>query len=273
SAGETAASSGRAWQSKRPQPALVPDRIELRAADGPLVQLSELVCGKGGALENVFCDHHSFFLAFNDGEPCDDGRRWRWFSAVLTPGSGAVSPIGKSPEVVRNDVKDGLLADPGFEESLATRLESLRTGNLLPGGQTRLAWQMPQGGRIVAQPVHGGAAAAEVENTSGQYLLWRQPLSVSELPAGSRWRVTAWVKGEGIKKGDVGWKVGVVRLAVHTDRTNYVSCPELVGTFDWKQVAVEFTVPEKLGSLSVEAGLNGATGKMWIDDVRLERRE
>jgi hypothetical protein len=272
-AGETAASSGRAWQSKSQQPALVPDRIELRAADGPLVQLSELVCGKGGALSNVFCDHHNFFLAFDDGELRDASRRWRWFSAVLTPGSGSVTPIGKTPEVVSNDVKDGLLADPGFEESLATRLESLRTGNLLPGGQTRLAWQMPQGGRIVAQPVHGGAAAAEVENTSGQYLLWRQPLSVSELPAGSRWRVTAWVKGEGIKKGDVGWKVGVVRLAVHTDRTNYVSCPELVGTFDWKQVAVEFTVPEKLGSLSVEAGLNGATGKMWIDDVRLERRE
>jgi len=184
-----------------------------------------------------------------------------------------VTPIGKSPAMISHDVDHSLLADPGFEESLATRSVSLRTGDLLPGSQTRLAWQMPQGGRNVAQPVHGGAAAAEVENTSGQYLLWRQPLSVNELPAGSRWRVTAWVKGEGIKKGDVGWKVGTLRVAAQTDRTNYVSSPELVGTFDWKQVFVEFTVPEKLGSLNVEAGLNGATGKMWVDDVCLERRE
>lgn len=262
---------GRTWQSKTQQPPVVPDRIELRGAEGCLLQLSELACGNDGPLGNVFCADQNFFLAFDDGEPKDAGRRW--FSVVLTPGAGAATPMGSVPQETADQRSASLLADPGFEESLMARSVSLRTGIAMPGEQTRPAWQTPQGGRLVGQPVHSGAAAAEVENTSGEYLLWRQQLPVAQMLPGSRWRLTAWVKGEAIRKGDMGWKVGVLRFAATTDRTNYISCPDLVGTFAWKQVAVEFTVPEKLRSLGVDVGLNGATGKMWIDDVRLERRE
>jgi len=264
---------GRSWQSKTARPAVVPDRVELRGADGCLVQLSELTGGKDHSLQNVFCDAPNFFLTFDDGEPKDGSRQWRWFSTLLTPGAGVVTPIGKPYPAITEATSESLLADPGFEAGRTARSVLLRTGEAMPGGQTHLAWQMPQGGRLVSQPVHGGESAAEVENTSDAYLLWRQAIPTTQMPAGSRWRLTAWVKGEDIRKGDLGWKVGTVRFAAHTDRTLYVSSPELVGTFSWKQVTVEFTVPEKLRSLGVEVGLNGATGKMWIDDVRLERSE
>jgi hypothetical protein len=264
---------GRTWQSKTQTPPVVPDRIELAAGEGRLLELSGLICGTSTPLANVFCDGQNFFLAFDDGEPKDCGRRWRWFSALLTAGDGVASPIGRPCLPAAEQASADLLADPGFEEGVQSRSVSLETGVAMPGEQTDLAWQPPQGGRLVSQPVHQGAAAAEVENTSGAYLLWRQAVPVAELPAGSRWRLTAWVKGENIQRGDVGWKVGTLRFAPVTDRITYASCPELLGTFSWKQVAVEFTVPEKLRSVDVEVGLNGATGKMWIDDVRLERRE
>jgi len=91
------------------------------------------------------------------------------------------------------------------------------------------------------------------------------------MPAGSRWRLSAWVKGQDLVRGDVSWKVGCVRFAVSTDGTQYVSCPELFGTFDWKQVSVELKMPESARALEVQAGPNGCTGTMWIDDVTLER--
>jgi hypothetical protein len=61
-----------------------------------------------------------------------------------------------------------------------------------------------------------------------------------------------------------------VRFALTTDRTKYVSSPSFTGTFDWKQLHVDLVVPPGLGQLRVEAGLNGATGSMWVDDLELQ---
>ena len=152
---------------------------------------------------------------------------------------------------------------------MTLRPVSLRTGEPLPGPVSQSAWLAPAGGRIVASPVHRGKAAAEVTNPSGDYALWRQPLAVTALKAGTRLRLSAWVKGQGIHRGDAGWKVGGVRFAVITGKTQYVSSPPLVGSFDWKKTSVELTVPEGLRSLNVEAGLNGATGTIWIDNVEV----
>ena len=152
---------------------------------------------------------------------------------------------------------------------MALQLVSLRTGEPLPARTADSAWQAPAGGSIVVGPVHAGQAAAEVTNPSGAYALGRQPLAAGALRTGARLRLSAWVKGEAIRPGDAGWKVGVVRFAVTTDKTQYVSSAPLLGTFDWRKAAVELVVPPGLKSLRVEAGLNGATGSMWIDDVEI----
>ncbi|GHT35998.1 hypothetical protein FACS189427_06690 [Planctomycetales bacterium] len=80
------------------------------------------------------------------------------------------------------------------------------------------------------------------------------------------------MKGNALVKGNEGWQVGCVRFAAVVDgQTHYISSPPLLGTFDWKEVAVEWTVPENTYKLTAEAGNNGASGTIWVDDVRIER--
>ena len=237
-----------------------------------MLELSELTCGTSTPLANVFCDGQNFFLAFDDGEPKDCGRKWRWFSALLTAGDGVTNPIGRPCLPAAEQASADLLADPGFEEGVQSRRIAGNGGG--DAGRADRPGLATAARRPVGEPTGSpGARGRRGGKHVGRVSALRQAVPVAELPAGSRWRLTAWVKGENIQRGDVGWKVGTLRFAPVTDRITYASCPELLGTFSWKQVAVEFTVPEKLRSVDVEVGLNGATGKMWIDDVRLERRE
>lgn len=267
--GPTSNGRTRGWQSRSLQRRALPDEIELHSKAAPLLHLTGLVCG-GDPLANVFVHDRNFFLAWYDGPPqTGNERQWRWTSAVWTVGDAAPEALGHPPAAMATTSHMSLPLDAGFEQAMALRLVSLRTGEALPGVASDNAWLTPAGGSIVLAPTHGGQAAAEVVNPSGAYALWRQPLAATALRTGARLRLSAWVKGTSIQKGDAGWKVGVVRFAVTTDKVQYVSSLPLLGTFDWKRVAVECTVPAGLRGLNVEAGLNGATGSMWIDDVEL----
>ena len=97
-----------------------------------------------------------------------------------------------------------------------------------------------------------------------------QPLLAARFAPGTRWRLSAWVKGEAIQRGDAPWKVGVLRFSVAGGPNKYVGSSPLLGTFPWRQVSVDLTIPAAIEGLGVEIGLNGATGKMWIDDVELK---
>jgi glycosidase len=267
--GPTSNDRARGWQSRSQPSAALADEIELRADDAPLVRLTGLACG-GRPLENAFAHGQNFFLAWFDGPPHPvSQRQWQWTSAVWTVGGAAAEAIGQTPVIPRAAEKATLPLDPGFEQTIASRLVSLRTGEPLPGDVAESPWHASSGGRIVLAPVHSGQAAAEVATPSGAYALWRQPLPTATLREGARLRLSAWVKGEAIRNGDAGWKVGVVRFAVITDKTQYVSSVPLLGTFDWRKVDVQWTVPPGVRSVSVEAGLNGSTGTMWIDDVQI----
>jgi hypothetical protein len=259
----------RAWQSRSlPSPGAV-DAVELRDDNGPLLQLTDLRCG-AIPICNTFVHGQNFFLAWFDGPvPPGSPRQWRWTSTVCTPGSAVPQGIGEAPEISQA-AEQSLLEDAGFERDLALRTVSLRSGEPLPGRDGESAWQPPPGARVVASPVHSGLAAAEVVSHSGQYLLWRQSLPIASLAPGTRLRLSAWVKGQAVLRGDAVWKVGVVRFAATTDRVAYASSPALTGTFDWRKTSVEMVVPPGLRELRVELGLNGATGSMWIDDVELQ---
>jgi hypothetical protein len=52
-------------------------------------------------------------------------------------------------------------------------------------------------------------------------------------------------------------------------KTEYRSVELPTGGWDWRDVSVDLTVPERLGGISVGVGLNGNEGRVWIDDVRI----
>jgi len=261
---------GRDWQFQSLGPGVVPDRIELAGEEAPLLRISDLRCG-GVPLSNGFVNGKQFFLTFYDGRPSAEGQgQWRWASAVLTPGAARPTAIGGLPPPPAPAQQIAILEDPGFEAAAESTPVSLRTGQPLPGYVVESAWLIPPGGRLVSSPVHSGQAAAEVVNTTGQYALWRQPLLAARFAPGTRWRLSAWVKGEAIQRGDAPWKVGVLRFSVAGGPNKYVGSSPLLGTFPWRQVSVDLTIPAAIEGLGVEIGLNGATGKMWIDDVELK---
>ncbi|MCE5215451.1 hypothetical protein LLH03_00340 [bacterium] len=260
---------GQTAQLTRPQ---VPDQIVLRSAAGPLLRLEELQCGGARSISNVFLHSRNFFLTWYDGPvEAAQTKGWSYVSALWTPGAAKSVAVRKVPTRPDAGEPDSLLQDPGFESALGGSLKSVVRGETLPVRETPTGWSIPSGGRAVSSPVHSGRAAAEVVNTSGGYLLWRQALPLGKLPVGSTWRLSAWVKGEGIVRGDPSWKVGCIRFGVQTNQMQYFSCPELLGTFDWKQVSVEVTIPQGAVGVNAEVGLNGALGKLWVDEVKLER--
>lgn len=274
--GDTGDGSARVGETSLLPGAPVPDQILLGSANAPLLRVDDLKCGGAAPLYNVFVHGRNFFLTWYDArmpDPAAGVGEWRSWSALWTPGGSAPTPVGKAPQLAERQGPTGLLQDPGFELALGRRAVSVVRGETLPVLDAGTQWRIPAGGRAVTQPVHGGHAAAEVINTTGEYLLWRQALPVAKLPVGSKWRLSAWVKGEDIIRGDPAWKVGCIRFGVQTTQMQYFSCPELLGTFDWKPVTAEVTIPEGTVAVSVEAGLNGAVGRIWIDDMVLQRVE
>lgn len=268
--GDIGDGSQRAFQIGTMEQPVIPDRIVLGDGTGPLYQLSDLRCGEGD-LDNVFAHRTQFFLTFLDTKtPAPVAGRWRWFEATVTPGSLVPTSLAALPPLPPEETPAGLLADAGFETATGQPV-SLLTGQMLPGRLAGSAWQVPRGGQLVATPVHSGKQAAEVIGQKSDYRLWTQNVPVDRFAEGSRWRLSAWVKGQDVVAGDISWQVPCLRLAVGLDKTQYVSCPPVLGTFDWQQVTLEWTVPAGLRSLSVQAGQNGSSGTIWFDDVQLER--
>ena len=262
----------RATQTKLLDPPRLPDHIELASETDRLLTLSDVRCGGSRPAENVFVHGRNFFITWDDGAPLPGAEgKWRWVSALVTPGTAKPLPVGTPECDLRDTASALLLEDPGFELARDLQPVSLLTGEHLPRPHGQTAWLAPSDGRVVAGPVHGGSASAEVAGSTGAYLLWRQALDTHRFPPGSRWRLAAWVKGDSIVRGDISWKVGTLRFALLTEKTSYASCEALTGTFDWRQTSAECTVPDGLQAIRVETGLNGATGRMWIDDVTLER--
>jgi len=265
------ASASRVVQTKPLPGATIPEQIWLDGAKGRLLQLSDLNYA-APTVPNIFAHGTQFFVAYQDGDTQRTGAgSWHGCDAVWTVGDNVPVAIGRPP-VYDAQTADALLADPGFEGAAGGQPVLLAARVALPRPAPGSAWSAPAGGRIVGQPTHSGQAAAEVVGQAENYRLWRQPLKLAEFPVGSTWRLSAWVKGDNIAKGPIDWQVPTVRFAVNAEgKTTYVSAPVALGTFDWQQVSVDWTVPEGVSGLEIQAGQNGSTGTLWIDDVGLER--
>ena len=278
--------SGRLWQSRAQNPAVLPDRIELGGSDGGVLTLTELASGGATASPNIFMLRNTLFLAYDDGVTPVGAGESRFFSFLCTPGGREVTTAArysasqaalpahateKNVAGVATSKRANRLRDGGFESVAAFQLESVTTGAVMPRMANEAGWQLPVGGRFITDPVRAGSAAVEIVNTDvNSYAMLRQQLPLSGLSVGKKYRLSGFLKGKDVKVGDIGWKTASLRFGVQADgKTQYVGATGPAGTFDWKKGSVDLVIPEKLTGLTVEAGLNGATGTLWIDELEL----
>jgi hypothetical protein len=167
----------------------------------------------------------------------------------------------------------GRLRDGGFDGDGPAAGGGLRlrpSGRVVPTDRRRAqtaGWQLPDGAEIVDE---GGNGVAAVAGDGAAYRLIRQNLEPGAFRPGTVWRLTARMKGAGVQRGDVEWKSACLRWCLGLDgRTEYRSVNLPDGDWDWREVSVDVTVPERLEWMAVEAGLNGNAGRVWIDDIRL----
>ncbi len=91
------------------------------------------------------------------------------------------------------------------------------------------------------------------------------------LPVGSTWKVTAWVRAEGLQPqasandGEVP-QAGAFEIETPAGKQGRASLP--AGSFEWQKEEVNFRVPSP-GRVYI-ALRDRAAGKLWLDDVRLE---
>lgn len=116
-------------------------------------------------------------------------------------------------------------------------------------------------GQAVTDPAHGGKASYKLTNKSAfaPNVYGRVFQIVTRLDPFTTYRISCWVKGEGVGiawiGGGPGWYL----------RQRF---PE--GTYDWKPVSVEYTTNENPPAFELMVATESPTTALWVDDVRME---
>ncbi len=252
-----------------------PDRIQFYSNGQRILTIEP---NAKNSLTNIFMQRHNFFMAFCDNTGMT-GEETKAFRARITVGD---SLSGKPYQPVdfptvktkQKNESDSFLTDGDFEESSVNKLTAFNSEEQieLAGPVQSSAWVFPGSAHKTNQTVKDGKYAAELVSNDGSYFLIRQPLDPSLFEPGHKYRISCQVKADKIIQGDIGWKTGIVRICLVADgKQNYLSGESLLGSFDWKRISFEFTVPEKTKSISLEAGLNGAVGSIWFDSFKMEK--
>jgi glycosidase len=271
--GERNSGRGRYLQtSKSKEPGHMPTSILLEDAKDNVLCLND-VMWFGALPKNVFMDAEDLHLAWMDG-PIGSSAVGRW--------SGMRCRIGFDGKVTAVNGKDALpflpfvkspseiLRDGDFEGDSLSRVVLLSSGaELVAACAGANVWSMPEGAERV---VEDGRSCMRVVGDGVGYLLVRQVLSVAEFKSGTSWRLHAKIKARGVEKGDPSWKTACLRWAVRAgEKTHYATASQPLGDSDWHPVQVDMKMPDGIGSISVEAGLNGNKGTIWVDDFSVEK--
>ncbi len=228
---------------------------------------------------NVFLHRPRFYLCWLDGPGSEiPARQWIETSMILALSKTRLS-LPKPAWIGDVTHAESVIASPSFE---ASGLVSLRTGKDIGSGLPPAlapSWTIPRHGSITSEHAHTGLTCGKVEHRHTHTRCWclfTQALPITFFRPGSTVRFGAWVKGEGIKRGEFSWKRGTVRLCIRTSsgKTRFIEVDDadsLVGTFDWRKVERTAKIPDQTVSIQFQAGLNGAPdGAIWIDDVFAE---
>lgn len=220
---------------------------------------------------NMFMHGKRFFIAWLDGDESIAVRRWHECKMQVTIGSALTKPMNVKFDRLAAENEFGVV-DPSFE-SEGSEVFALAQGRWLQFGAPKLTrWSIPTGGSITSETAKTGKRCAKVVNTTGDYTLFVQNLSLHQFPPNNKVRLSAWLKGENIKRGDQSWKAASLDLSVQRKDGRWEHKPVafLEGTFDWLKVEGVVEIPSDAAALMVRVGLNGATGILWIDDVQVE---
>lgn len=215
---------------------------------------------------NLFIHGHNVFVAWGDGEPDLEYGKWRFFSTrLVTTATGGHPQAPAIPSVSRELKSEQLLKSPGFEE--IAQFSWLR--ELVQAIQIQSDWDLPPGIQWDSATKYSGKIAAKVTGAKDEYRLVRQVVPIQILKPGTKWKLSCKAKGEGIQPGSLGWMHATLRFAFRSDKTDYKSVTMPMGEFDWTGFEVEATIPENLKQITIEAGLNGNPGTLWLDDISL----
>ncbi len=149
------------------------------------------------------------------------------------------------------------LINPDFEAGSAGDPEGWR--RLAEDSSHRLFWQ--KGG------AHSGNWCVRAEADPGAKPSWFKfaQTRIMAVP-GQRVKITAWVKAKNVQ-GKAGWYIHV-NGQQKSQIVNIVKSAGS-GTFDWRPLTIEFTVPEDGQWWDLGTVLWG-TGTAWYDDVRVQ---
>lgn len=141
-----------------------------------------------------------------------------------------------------------LTANPGFEET-----------NVKPW-EWFVAGDAEATGKIDTAEKHSGLNSFKITNESirqpNVYGCLRQ--YISGLKPKTSYRVALWIKGDDISEG-------AVALATGPGWKKRIQLPS--GSFDWRQVTIDFTTDETLSRWEVVVIADARIGALWVDDV------
>lgn len=153
---------------------------------------------------------------------------------------------------------DNLLTNPSFEEGLE---------NKIPKG-----WGKNYYNCSLSENAKIGKFSLKISNTKPG-----ESMGAQEIPLDGRKinkiNVAAWVKGEKITAGKIAWQKANLQPLFFDEKGNQVGgWPELGpwdGTFNWIFVRKTFKVPLEARKLKIVLGLNGCTGTVYFDDIKV----
>ena len=166
-------------------------------------------------------------------------------------------PGAETPQAAEPSDSANVVRNPGFE-----------TKGAIAPWQWTIAGGADATGELDATLSHSGAQSFRITNASP-----RKPhvCAYVHLPVGlnaaAKYRISAWLKGKGVRGGYIGSAGGVPQRGWKLRQ----SLP--TGDFDWREVTFEFTTYANEESMTLAIVVGAPAGGLWIDDVSLTEIE
>ena len=127
-------------------------------------------------------------------------------------------------------------------------------------------WFMPFNARIITDKVYCGNLAVMLEMNGQDEMILKQSGVAENMKKGEKWRFSAQVATSDLRAYRMHLK-----LIMPNMQTISISIPD--GTADYKKFEAEFIAPSDNSTFEIRMGGKGPKGKVYFDDVKLERVE